>query len=205
MKKIFLLCGILIFVVVLMFHLYLSWVILPIGSTSQTLTLEKLGYPEIKQITMKHYINDVLTDKYILNLNVELRHQIPQKYSLPKMDNGRIEIDIDVEDMVNIDNIKTITINYPKANDLFDKGLLIVSNTDFKYDKQYNCYISSDQYIYCISGTDKKYYFEKAGSSEWTLTTNAPQISRLMRKTNEYATACYDWKEKNTWDIVHIN
>lgn len=198
MKKILIVCGIGIFIFLVSTYVYLffPWVILPTKSLPNTLILVQNGYPDINRITMEHYVNDVLLNDYVLDLKTGLSYQ-PQKYLLPKVKEGKVKINVELENgLVSGDN-STLTINY-HVSDLYNKGLLIYVTTDWQFATSINGCAYYNQYVDFVSGKKRTSYFEKAGDSEWLLTTDAPKLKRFRHIGIDYFRD-YRWKE-NGWD-----
>ena len=177
-------------------------IILPTNSSPQMLTLVKYGYPRPKKIIMRHYVNDVAVNEYVLELKRDLRSQQPQKYKLPEVSDGRAEINVEMEDGVTYNNNITLTLNCDSARDLYDRGLLIYLATDYASGTEINGYVYYDQYAYFISGQEKIYYAEKAGDSNWQRITDAPQLKKFTQAETGYSPHPNDlWKE-NGWKKI---
>ena len=198
MKIILIVCGVGILLTFIAIW-YNPWIILPTKSSSNILTLVKYGYPRLNRITMRRYVNDVPINDYTLDLKIDLRIQQPQKYKLPKVNEGSVEINIELEDGVIHENSNVLTINYAQASDLYNQGLLVFLTTDYASIAYIGGFVYYDQYVYFISGEERTYYYQKAGSSEWSLITDAPQLKRFTREEMGYSPHRYGlWKE-NEW------
>lgn len=196
MKKYLIICGFGILIIVFLLHF--SWAILPTSSSSHMLTLVRNGYPNPYRITLRTYVNNKCSNEYILDLKYGLYNNQPQKYKLPKVDGERVDVIIELEDGVIHDNNNIITIIYDNVEELYNKGLLIYLATDYTTNTYIGDFVYYDQYIHLVSGKGKKYYFEKAGFSEWYSTNKAPQPRKIVKKGMEYVPFYYKWKE-NVW------
>ena len=81
---------------------------------------------------------------------------------------------------------------------MYEKWLLIYTTTDFESNITIGDFVYYNQYVYFISMKERTSYFEKAGSSEWSIVTDAPLLKRFTLRTNEYSSIYYGWKE-NEW------
>ena len=204
MTIILVVCGVGIPIIIFLCYWFNPWIILPVKSSSHTLTLVRDGYPRIHQITMRHYVNDVLINDYNLELKIGLRVQQPQKYMLPLLNEGRVEINVELVNISDV-NIGSFTVSYDNANDMYKKGLMIYTFSDFMSRIYIGGYAYCDEYIYFMSGKERTYYFEEAGSSEWSLTTNVPPLKRFIREQLGYCPLPYNsWKE-NEWEVIPIH
>lgn len=184
---------------------FLAWlnnpwiIILPTKSSPQMLTLVKYSYARLNRITMRHYVNDVVVNEYVLDLKIDLRDQQPQKYKLPELNDGRVEISVELEDGVTPGNNSILTLNYDQASDLYNRGLLIYLATDFASHTEIDGFAYYDQYAYFISGQEGTYYAEEAGDSEWLIATDAPLPKKITREDMGFSPHHNDlWKE-NEW------
>lgn len=199
-KIILIACGVGILIIAFLCYIYLSWIILPTESSRHTLTLVRYGSPRIHQITMTHYVNDAPINDYILELKIELRNQQPHKYTLPKVNEGRVVINVELMNTLD-ENIGNLTINYDEVSDLHEKGLLIYTATNYKSSTYIGDFVYYDQYVYFVSGQETRYYFEKAGTSEWSIITDAPQLKRFTREERGYSPHRYGLWEENEWVV----
>jgi hypothetical protein len=167
------------------------------------LTLVKYGSLSTNRITLRHYVNGVHVSDYVLELKIGLRHQQPQSYDLPQLNEGMVEVNVELVNGMHKYN-SSFTINYDKASNLYEKGLLIYTTDDYNSNTTIGDFIYYDRYIYFKSGEDETSYFEKAGSSEWSLITDAPQPKRFTRKEMGYSSLYYGWKE-NKWVVSPTN
>ena len=206
MKLILILCGVGIFIAFI-FLLYLrrTWVFLPTKSSSHTLTLVRYGYPSPSRITLRHYVDDVPINEYILELKGELWSQVPQSYELPQLNEGMVEINVELKNGID-HSTGSLTINYEEARDLYEKGLLIYFNTAFHSNITIGNFVYYDQYVYFVSKKERISYFEKAGSSEWVPITNAPPLKKFVREGMGYSPYFGSgWQEKNKWVVMPVN
>ena len=197
-KFIFLLFIIGVFVAAFFCYIYIPWIILPTESSPHMLTLAYYGGVPIQQVTLKHYVNDVHINDYLLELKVELRNQLPHKYKLPQLTEGSVEVD-----MKSSENFHITTI-YPTAQDLYDNGLLIYSTQDGSSHITIDGYVCYDQYVYFRSGKNKTCFCEKAGDKEWVSITNYPKPKKIVRKDVGYSPLYYGWKE-NDWVVLPVD
>lgn len=173
-------------------YLYLYWVILPVNSSSHTLTLVKYGYPNPKRITLRHYVDGEHINDYVLELKEGLRYQMPQSYGLPELKKGMVEVVVELENRVDGSD-GSIKVNYEKANNLYKMGLLLYFDTDY------------NQYVHFVSGNERIVYFEKDDSPDWSLIMDTPPPKRFTPAGMEYA-PLFDsnWKEENNWYILPV-
>lgn len=198
MKIILIACGVGVLLILIAICNNL-WIILPTESSPHTLTFVNYGGCYIDRVTIRHYVNEVHINDYVLELKIGVRYQHSQSYELPQLNEGMIEVNLELMDRADR-NDGTITINYDKASDLYEKGLLIYTTTDYKSNIAIGDFAYYDQYVYFISGKEKTSYFEKAGSSEWSLTTDSPKLKKFTREEMGYSTFYYGWKE-NEWEV----
>lgn len=204
MKRPLIILGVIV-LILLVIVLHSCWIILPIKSNPHTLTLVKYGYININQITLEHYVDDILINNYIMELNSKLRFQQPQYYKLPYLNNGKIVINIEFDDGVTNTGNKIITLDYDSTNELYNNGLLIYLYTDYNSYITINNFVYFDQYVYLISGKNRTYFLEKAGSTECTRVSEAPKPKVLTRKEFGMIYTNFNYKcEENKWLIVPI-
>lgn len=201
MKKYLIICGLGILVITVLLYLYFSWTILPTSSSLHMLTLVRNGHPDPYRITLRTYVNNKCSNEYILDLKYGLYDNQPQKYKLPKIDGERVDVIIELEDGVIYGNNKVITTIYDNVEELYNKGLLIYLATDYTTSTYIGDFVYYDQYIHLVSGKEKKYYFEKAGFSEWYSINRAPQLRKIVKKRMEYVPFYHKWKE-NEWTAL---
>lgn len=178
---------------------YSPWIYIPTHSSPYTLTLIETGYPSLKRIIVRHYMNNLHIDDYVLDLKIGIRNQKLQKYVLPEISEGEIEIIAVLEDGVTYENDCELAVKYDDIIELKNKGLLVYLLTDFKSGIYIGDFIYYDQFVCFISGEKKTVFVEKAGSSEWEYITEIPLLKKFVRKTAEYSPIYYGWKE-NKWE-----
>ncbi len=192
-------CGIL--TMALLCYIYFPWIILPTKSTSQELTLVTYAYLSIHQVKMKYYVNEAFISEYVLELKNGIRNRQPQKYRLPKLVDGRVEVIVEFHNGINHENDSAIMINYELANDFYNRGLLVFLATD-DASRTYSYLdglVHYNDYTYFISGNERIYYSRKSGSKEWVIVTEAPELKRVTRIDRGYSPLPYGVWEKNEW------
>lgn len=197
MKIILVLCCIVVPVISLLCYIYFPWVSLPTKSLPHTLTLVHNGMPSIERVTLKHYVDGVHVNDYILDLNVEIRYQTSQSYELPQFNEGMVEVDVGLtyEDT-------SLTMSFEDTHNLYESGLLVYTTEIPESHITIDGFVYYDEYVYLIaSGNDKVCYFKEAGSTEWVAETNVPRPERFVREWMGYSPLYYGWKE-NEWVIV---
>lgn len=201
-KKLVVFSILILFLLVIV--LYNNWIIVPVKSSAYTLTLVKYAYSEIHKITLSHYVNDVLINDYELKLDVALSLQKPQSYNLPDLTDGKIIVSVELEDGATSSGNRTITAEYDNANDFYKNGLLIYLSQGKSY-MTINRFVYPEQYVYFISGKNRKYFHEKAGTTEWVSESEAPKPKMFTRKDPMmiYSDYDYNWKE-NKWSVIEI-
>lgn len=194
-----LIIGTFISILAYLYYFYFPWVILPVKSSPQMLTLVQYGGPYLNKVKLSHYINGVHIDDYVLDLKVAVRHQMPQHHELPQLNEGTVEVSIEAKDS-NDGHYFSIKIPRKDVNDLYKKGLLIYLMDDSDTSITINGFVWHDQYVYFISGDDKICYYEKGNTSEWSLVTDTyPPI--FTKEEITYSRAYYGWKE-NKWAVL---
>lgn len=184
-KKTILLLCLVVTLIILIFCYFLSfWVVLPTESLSNTLTLARYGYVSPSRIILRHYINDVHICDYTLDLKVELRHQTVQHYELPQLDNGWVEVCVELKN--NKGNINT---RFDHVKDLYERGLLIYYGSDLS---------DIDRYVHFISGENKTCFHNKNGVFDWEFGNDESKIIKYSRQEISYSPGYYGWKE-NRW------
>jgi len=182
-------------------------VLYPTRSSSRELTLVLYGgfYPNSPMITLKHYIDEVHVEDYVLTIENGIRIQEPQSYRLPKLDEGAVVISVELQDEVN----SVFTIIYSQASDLYRTGLLIYLYTDFNssdfvkegiyFRDKYVHFISGrHRTTYFLSGEDRAYFLNNGNSPEWSIITNSPRLRMIPRNDAPYLVWYSGWKE-NEW------
>ena len=178
-----------IFVMFFSFVASLQYVVLPTNSSQNMLTLSSDGYISPSRITIKHYVNNIHVCDYTLDLSIELRHQTFQKYKLPQLNEGRVEVCIEL-----VGEQGYIKTNFIKAKVLYEKGILIYFSSDNR---------DINRYVYFISGRNKNIYYNKYdenGVFKWFPVQKAPNPRKIIRKEISYSYGSYGWEE-NSWVI----
>jgi len=163
------------------------------------------GYLSPNKVTLRYYVNNVHTNDYVLELKGELWDRKPQTYELPQLQEGRVEVDVELDDKVSIppESICTLTINYENAQNLYEKGVLIYFSTDLYSRTTIGRFVYYDQYVHFISGANRISYIEKAGPPNWSIIIDAPSPKKITPEGNFYFPYDdSDWKEKNKWVVV---
>ena len=184
-------------------YLHFFWVILPVNSSSHTLTLVGYGYPHPQKITLRHYIDGEHMNDYVLELKKGLRLQLPQTYGLPRFKTGEIEMIVELENGID-GSVASLKINYETANNLYEKGILVYFYTDLQSFTT-NEEGSYNQYIHFISGGERISYLEEAGSPDWTIVMDAPPPKKFTPAETGYVPIDSNWKEENKWEIIPVN
>jgi hypothetical protein len=180
-------------VVIAFIHVAFSypWIIYPTKSSPNKLFIvchSGLFYPNKPVITLKHYINNLHVCDNILVIKNGVHVQEPQSYDLPNLDNGRVEVTVELGDKMN----SSFTLNYDNANDLYQRGLLI-------YLADYND--NGNQYVYFVSGKETTCYNRTKDSSEWTIKAEVPSPKAIPHKEYfAYSVGYSGWKE-NKWVV----
>lgn len=205
MKLILILCGVGIFIAFI-FLLYLrrTWVFLPTKSSPRalTFTVYKKDYRTKPVITLRHYVDGMHVCDYTLTIENGVHIEEPQSYALPKIDKGRVEVNINLQD-----ENGNFTIIYNQADDFYKKGLLIYL-TEGKTDSSSVIYSDTvcDRYVYLVSGEKKICYFKGRDSSEWSIIMDPLSLKGI--KIKELSPAIIDsppkW-EKNEWVVMSVN
>ena len=194
---IFILCVVGVILAYLVKVLYFP-VIYPIKSLPRELSIVTYGgYDSNKQvITLRHTIGDQNSAKYTLTIENGIQIQEPQFYQLPKLDDGTIEVDLEFIG----GEAASLTKVYNQASDLYENGLLIYLDTDFnsQFIRDKDNYVQYDRYVHFISGGNRVIYFNKAGSSEWSIVTSSPRLRKIPRYEEPYLVWDSKWRE-NEW------
>ena len=143
-----------------------------------------------------HYVDTELINEYILELKIGLPIQTSQQYALPKVDEGRTEISVELEDGMTGSGY-VLTVNYI-ANDVYKRGLLIYLTTVHDSAIEINGLIYKNQYVDFVSGKERISYCKIAGETRWTLTTDAPKLKKVELEEMGYSNIYNGWKE-NKW------
>lgn len=136
-------------VVIAFIYIALSypWVIYPTKSSPNKLSIACYSgfWPNKPVITLKHYVNGLHDSDYILDIKNGVHIQEPQSYELPDLDDGIVEVNIEMGDEMN----SSFKLTYDNAKDLYQRGLLIYLAD---YDDNGN------QYVYLVSGKETTCY-----------------------------------------------
>ncbi|MCL2254248.1 MAG: hypothetical protein FWC09_07365 [Lachnospiraceae bacterium] len=218
-KIIFILCSIVIIIITLIIIKGLFFpVIYPTKSSPQKLTLAIYRNPYINRpiVTLKHYINEQHIADYILTIENGVKVYEPQSYILPKLNEGVVEVNIELGDEIN----SSFIISDIQANELFNDGFLIYLYSDHRnrfynesmnliFHEQYvNFIFGSNRIVYYLSGENRAsgYYMLDTGNwgwtdeayPEWTIVTNSPRLKKLPHDIKYYSKWYSGWKE-NKW------
>lgn len=198
--RIFNICAGVIIALLILIACYIRfpWVILPTRSTPNTLTVVSCSAASIERVVMNHYVNDELINKYELEFKIGVFNQTAQKYTLPEVNEGRVEFNVEIADGIVPGNDSILTLNY-RTEDLHKKGLLIYSETVDNSTITINGSVYVSQYVNFISGKERIVYFEKAGESQWSVVSDAPKPKKIVGEEMGYSPMYYGWKEANKW------
>lgn len=183
-----------IVIITVMLVYFSDWVILPTKSFSKMLTVVCCGYTDPERITLRHYVDDVCINNYILEFKVLADDQHAQFYQLPKLSEGRVTVTVEISD----DNF--FIVNYEEARNLYKNGLLLYTSTDTGSNVTINGLVYYDEYVYFISGKNKISYM-KTRDKNWLPVKDTPHINVFQKKEKFYMVDDYKWKE-NKWDVV---
>ncbi len=144
-------------------------------------------------ITLKHYVNGLRVSDYILNIKNGVHVQEPQSYELPNLDNGIVEVNINLGDEMN----SNFTLTYDNAEELYEKGLLI-------YLADYND--NNDLLAYLVSGKETTCYNRAPDySAKWVIKAEMPSPKFFPHKEyTAYVSIYSGWKD-NKWVVDDIN
>jgi len=146
------------------------------------------GDYSVEQITLRHYINDVHITDHVLELKQHLQYQTSQRYKLPQLNEGRVEVHLEFGGLTG-----NLIVSYEDAKDLYEKGLLVyLTNHNVIYDR----------YVYLISKDDRTCYFQDASLLAWSIAKDAPQdLAWITRKDDMIYFAPNNWKRENKWVV----
>lgn len=114
--------------------------------------------------------------------------QEPQSYELPDLDDGKVEVCIEMGDELN----RRFKLTYDNAKDLYQRGLLI-----YLADYEDN----GNQYVYLISGKEMIYHNRTTDSDKWTIKTEVPSPKFIPHKEyTGYISVYSGWKD-NKWVV----
>ena len=188
-KRTLFLIGIACIILVLVYKIF-GIAVLPVKSSNLKLTIIHYGGPNLESITLRQYIDDRYVRSYFLDLIIDPRYQIPQKYELPQLVDGSVKL------IVKCSQDDPFEIDYENAFDLYQNGLLIYTTSDFNTTIEVDGVVDYDRYIYFKSGDDQIVYVQKVGTIEWTRADNPPPLKRFTRKWWGYSPIDY---EENKW------
>ncbi len=185
-------CMFLILFFAIQFDVF-SWVFYPTKSSPHELTIVHYsggyGFPYEPTITLKQYVNGSHICDYVLELQNGVFRQEPQSYELPKLDNGKVEVNVKFRDETN----SSVTLAYEDAETFYQNGLLI-----------YLAHFDT-HHVYFVSGKETTCYNKATDSDEFTIATEFPSLRVIPAKENPGYYAVYSgWKE-NKWVVEEIN
>ena len=126
------------------------WTLMPTKSSSHKLSLvlyDRFSFPE-PSITLRHYVNNEHISDYVLDVKTGVQIQEPQSYTLPELNEGMVEVNIELGG----NEEGSFTITYIKASDLYKRGLLIylTTNNSKYYLREVDGKEFYDRYIYLV-------------------------------------------------------
>lgn len=167
-----------------------SWVFYPTKSSACTLSLVLYSgfFPNKPAITLKCYENGLLIGDYFLEVKKGVYDQEPQSYKLPELDNGTVEVNVELGDNLN----SSFTLMYDDAEALYQRGLLIyLANFDTPH-------------VYFVSGNETTCYNKATDSGEFTIETDFPSLKAIPAKENPGFVAIYSGWKDNKWVVSEI-
>ncbi len=200
-KRILIIFGVCMFLILffaIQFDVF-SWVFYPTKSSPHELSIVCYsGYYDKLVVSLKQYVDGLHICDYTLEIKDGVNVKEPQSYELPKIDNGRVEVNVEFWDDRN-EACDNITLVYDDAETFCQNGLLIY----FTYSNP--PYIP---YVYFVSGKETTCYNKTTDSDEFTIETVFPSLLRVIPE-KEDPPACYyiyysGWKE-NKWVVEEIN
>ena len=181
------LCCVVIAFILINFEL-IPYAIYPTKSSPHKLSIACYDvnyYDNRPIITLKHYVNGLNVAEYILEIKNGLHIQEPQSYQLPKLENGRIEVNVELRDNMN----SQFTFTFEDAEDLYKKGLLIYLDIGSHY---YN----KDQFACFVSGKETTCYGRETDIDKWNIKADMPSLKSIPPKENPgYAPTNSGWRE----------
>jgi hypothetical protein len=157
------------------------------------LTLARNTRLSTNKITLRHYVNGVHISDYVLELKIGMGIQETREYVLPPLENGKVEVIVELEDELN----SSVIIVYNQARDLYENGLLIYFTDNDSMFSIVNGEYLYDRYVYFASGKEDSCYFREAFSSEWVVIDNAPPLKRFAREEMGYIPS--DGRQEYEW------
>lgn len=169
---------------------------MPVNSSPRTLSIARYaGYNTELTITLRHYVDDIHLSDYVLILERGVQRHEPQRYRLPNLREGTVEVIFEIEG----EKPDAVMMTY-SANELYKKGLLIyLTDNDSEYvfvDGDYN----NDSYVFFVSGKNEICNYKQPFSSEWITITDAPQRKRFLGEP--LPTGWNSGWEENEWTVV---
>ncbi len=182
--------------------IFYPWIILPVESTPDTLTIVKNGGSHIEKIILKQHLDDECCE-YELELKSPLYECKPQEYPMPIIKNGRVEVVVEFDDAVLTDGKKSIKVIYNDAKSLCEKGLLIYSEANLTESVTIENTVYYDQYIHIVSGDEKETFKETAGESDWKPSGDDRNPKSKVKKDMSTDFPDFkEWKELNEWEFL---
>jgi hypothetical protein len=177
-KGIIIVLSVVIGIKIIDFSLKFFWIIaeLPTRSSWGELILAQNADFGPDKIVLKHYKNEEHVCDYELELVNWLNNQTSQKYKLPKIKDGSVEIWVYTYGVL---QTNTVVTRYEDAKKLYRKGLLIYFDSYESYDEIEDC-PSSDRYVNFVSGGDRKSLFCGPYDTEWRIVDDAPKLKKYI-------------------------
>lgn len=193
-KRVWIITIIIVFCVVAIAFIFarldlIPLVIYPTKSSPHMLSIVgyDVVYPNKPVITLK-YVNNLQIKENILEIKNGVQTREPQTYVLPKIDNGKIEVKVELGDIKN----STFILNYDNAEDLYQRGLLI-------YLDLANHFSNNAQFVCLVSGQVTTCYSRVTAFDEWTNSTKIPSLKTIPPREPPPDVVVYSgWKE-NKW------
>ena len=112
-----------VILIILLLFIEFPIVMLPTNSYPNELIIVQCGRTAIKQITLKHYVDEMHIKDYVLEMKVGVWNQTYHKYKLPQLIDGNVTVVIEFSDGVNGETV-SLQEEY-LSSELTEKGLLI--------------------------------------------------------------------------------
>ena len=210
MITIIILCAVVLIPIAFLIKALYFPVIYPTKSSSQKLTIVNYsGFLDNRPvITLRHFVEGRHIADYVLAIEKGVREQEPQAYSLPKFEEGALEVNVDLGGDTN----GSFAITYNQASNLYGRGLLVYLYTDFSNYSYVEGRHVVDRYVHFISGESKICYFRdkyaslnKEGySPEWSIVMENPRLKMIPRDIQPYLVTYSGWRE-NEWVIKQVD
>lgn len=198
-KKIilYIIIGVLILTALLALYVFSPIVVIPTKSSSEKLTLTRLGAVTPKNISIKQYIGDKYICTYVLEIEHGLYNQTTQHYELPQIKEGTIDVEVEIDGYPQ-DNFVLVN-RYSNAYEVYKNGLLIYFSTEYFDDSEQDKPSSKDRICF-ISGDDKYLYYRESHTSVWIHNNEIPPLKKYQKKDKiAYVPPwSYEWKT-NKW------